>query len=43
VVKMSSWPDAQNAAYLLDTLRSCAVVAGHLSAGRVPETGPWSG
>jgi CubicO group peptidase (beta-lactamase class C family) len=43
VVKMSSWPDAQNTAYLLDTLRSCAAVAAHLSAGRVPETGPWSG
>ena len=23
VVKMSSWPDAQNAAYLIDTLRAC--------------------
>ena len=43
VVKMSSWPDAQNAAYLVDTLRSCAAVAAQLSAGRVPETGPWSG
>ena len=32
VVKMSSWPDAQNAAYLLDTLQSCAAVAAHLSA-----------
>jgi CubicO group peptidase (beta-lactamase class C family) len=32
VVKMSSWPDAQNAAYLLDTLQSCAVIAGRLSA-----------
>ena len=27
VVKLSSWPDAQNTAYLLDTLRSCAAVA----------------
>jgi CubicO group peptidase (beta-lactamase class C family) len=37
VVKMSSWPDAQNAAYLLDTLGSCAAVAAHLSA---QETAP---
>ena len=27
VVKMSTWPDAQNTAYLLDTLRACAAVA----------------
>jgi CubicO group peptidase (beta-lactamase class C family) len=27
VVKLSSWPDAQNTAYLLDTLRCCAAVA----------------
>jgi CubicO group peptidase (beta-lactamase class C family) len=37
VVKMSSWPDAQNGAYLLDTLQSCAAVAAHLSA---QETAP---
>ena len=37
VVKLSSWPDVQNTAYLLDTLRSCAAVAAHLSAGRVGE------
>ena len=43
VVKLSSWPDAQNTAYLLDTLRSCAAAAAHLSAGRVGETAPWSG
>jgi CubicO group peptidase (beta-lactamase class C family) len=30
VVKMSCWPDAQNTAYLLDTLRSCAAVAERL-------------
>jgi CubicO group peptidase (beta-lactamase class C family) len=30
VVKMSSWPDAQNAAFLLNTLRSCAAVAERL-------------
>jgi CubicO group peptidase (beta-lactamase class C family) len=30
VVKMSSWPDAQNTVYLLDTLRSCAAVAERL-------------
>ena len=38
VVKLSSWPDAQNTAYLLDTLRSCAAVAARLSAGRVEKT-----
>jgi CubicO group peptidase (beta-lactamase class C family) len=27
VVKLSCWPDAQDARYLLDTLRSCAVIA----------------
>jgi CubicO group peptidase (beta-lactamase class C family) len=27
VVKMSTWPDAQNTAYLLDTLGACAAVA----------------
>jgi CubicO group peptidase (beta-lactamase class C family) len=32
VVKMSAWPDAQNAAYLLDTLGACAAVADWLSA-----------
>jgi len=32
VVKMSSWPDAQHTAYLLDTLRACAALAAHLSA-----------
>jgi CubicO group peptidase (beta-lactamase class C family) len=40
VVKLSSWPDAQNTAYLLDTLRSCAAVAAHLSAGHIEETAP---
>jgi CubicO group peptidase (beta-lactamase class C family) len=30
-VKLSSWPDAQNTAYLVDTLRACAAVAGRLS------------
>ena len=38
VVKLSSWPDAQNTAYLLDTLRACAAVAARLSAGRVEKT-----
>jgi CubicO group peptidase (beta-lactamase class C family) len=32
VVKMSSWPDSQHTAYLLDTLRACAALAAHLSA-----------
>jgi CubicO group peptidase (beta-lactamase class C family) len=38
VVKLSSWPDAQNAAYLVETLRSCAAVAAHVSGGRVEAT-----
>jgi CubicO group peptidase (beta-lactamase class C family) len=42
-VKLSSWPDAQNTAHLLDTLRSCAAVAAHLAAGRDGEAAPWSG
>lgn len=29
VVKFSSWPDAQNAAYLLETLRACAAIAAN--------------
>jgi len=33
VVKMSSWPDPQHTGYLLDTLRACAALAAHLSAG----------
>jgi CubicO group peptidase (beta-lactamase class C family) len=37
VVKMSSWPDAQNTAYLLDTLRACAAIAGGLSASPAEE------
>lgn len=31
VVKMSSWPDAQNAAWLLDTLWACDAIAASLS------------
>ena len=42
VVKLSSWPDAQNTAYLLDTLRSCAAVAARISGGRIEETAPWT-
>jgi hypothetical protein len=38
VVKLSSWPDAQNTAYLLDTLRACGAVAASLSHG--PSLGP---
>jgi CubicO group peptidase (beta-lactamase class C family) len=30
VVKLSSWPDPQNAAFLLDTLRACGALAAHL-------------
>ena len=33
VVKLSSWPDPQHTGYLLDTLRACAALAAHLSAG----------
>jgi CubicO group peptidase (beta-lactamase class C family) len=36
VVKLSSWPEAQNTAYLLDTLRACGAIAAHL-------TGPAAG
>ncbi len=32
VVKLSSWPDPQHTAYLLDTLRACASLAAHLAA-----------
>jgi len=38
VVKMSAWPDAQNTAYLVDTLRACAAVAVRLSAAGAGET-----
>jgi CubicO group peptidase (beta-lactamase class C family) len=35
VVKLSSWPDPQNTAYLLDTLRACAALAAQLeTSGR---------
>jgi CubicO group peptidase (beta-lactamase class C family) len=30
VVKLSSWPDAQNTAYLIDTLRACGAIAASL-------------
>jgi CubicO group peptidase (beta-lactamase class C family) len=33
VAKLSSWPEPQNTAYLLDTLRACAALAAHLPAG----------
>ena len=32
VVKLSSWPDPQHTAYLLDTLRACAARAARLDA-----------
>ena len=32
VVKLSSWPHAQHAGYLIDTLRACGAIANHLSA-----------
>jgi CubicO group peptidase (beta-lactamase class C family) len=34
VAKLSSWPEPQNAAYLLDTLRACAALAARLAAGQ---------
>ena len=40
VVKLSAWPDAQNTAYLVDTLRACAAVASRLSSARAGETAP---
>jgi CubicO group peptidase (beta-lactamase class C family) len=42
VVKMSTWPDAQNTAYLLDTLGACAAVADWMSrtAARGAEAAP---
>ena len=43
VVKLSAWPDAQNTAYLLDTLGACAAVASRLSAAQAEETAPRSG
>ncbi len=30
-MKLSSWPDAQNPAYLQDTLRACDAVGGALA------------
>jgi CubicO group peptidase (beta-lactamase class C family) len=41
VVKLSSWPDPQNTAYLVDTLRACAAVAASLSASPAKETAAW--
>jgi CubicO group peptidase (beta-lactamase class C family) len=32
-VKLSSWPEAQNAAHLIDTVRACGAVGAHLAAG----------
>ncbi|MDQ1483457.1 MAG: hypothetical protein QOF35_1533, partial [Actinomycetota bacterium] len=38
-VKLSSWPQAQNVSYLVDTLRSFASVCGHLAASTaIPAT-----
>lgn len=33
IVKMSSWPDAQNVTFLVDTLRACAAIADEFRAG----------
>jgi CubicO group peptidase (beta-lactamase class C family) len=41
VVKLSTWPDAQNTGYLVDTLRACAAVAASLSASWAGEAAPW--
>jgi CubicO group peptidase (beta-lactamase class C family) len=32
VAKLSSWPEPQHTAYLVDTLRACAALAAHLAA-----------
>jgi len=34
VVKLSSWPEAQNTSYLVDTLRACAAIAASPLAGK---------
>jgi CubicO group peptidase (beta-lactamase class C family) len=31
IVKLSSWPDAQDSVYLADTLRACGAIAAHLA------------
>ena len=36
VVKMSSWPEAQNVAMLLDTLRACDAIAASVSGRAAP-------
>jgi CubicO group peptidase (beta-lactamase class C family) len=33
VAKLSSWPEPQHTAYLVDTLRACSALAAHLAAG----------
>ncbi len=38
VVKLSSWPDPQHTAYLLDTLRACAALAAHLGGCPLPDS-----
>jgi CubicO group peptidase (beta-lactamase class C family) len=39
VVKLSTWPDAQNAAYLVDTVRACGAVGAHLMAATATPSG----
>jgi CubicO group peptidase (beta-lactamase class C family) len=41
VVKLSSWPDPQNTAYLLDSLRACGALAAHLAAPGRLTSGPF--
>ena len=38
VVKLSSWPDAQNAGHLAATLRACLAIATTLASGRSGRT-----
>lgn len=35
-VKLSSWPDAQNATFLIDTVRAFSAVGAHLASGAAP-------
>ncbi|WP_142392638.1 serine hydrolase [Mycobacterium sp. 3519A] len=40
IVKLSSWPDAQNPAHLANTLRACGAIAANLSARAATEVNP---
>jgi len=40
-VKLSSWPDAQNLSYLVDTIRACDAISGTLSGQAARGDVPW--